>query len=176
MTTIKRILVIVLLISIILSLAIILSFSLKPSKSKNTKNPTLSIGYASGYRISPSLVQQSYLGNLTGNITFKVTADLIFNATTGTTFTGVFHVGCGIGVSLVNTPDWYVVPLTYFCPAIGYNESISAGTYHNSIFFYLNTMKNYTTSNYPKNIGFYAYSTLNYLQLNTSVYSFKLVG
>ena len=116
----------------------------------------------------------SLLTNISGNIFYFLAINTTFVFPQDAPFTGVLNIGCGIGVSLVNTTAWQVINLLYWCP--NYMDSIPAGTYNSALFINLNSMKNYTDSNYPKNIEFYIHSTMTKPEYKSVNYSINLAN
>ena len=77
-------------------------------------------------------------------------------------------------VSLVNAPAWKIVDYVHSCPNIQ-NSVIPAGTYNFSIFFYINTPKNYTGSNFAKKIEFHVFTGMNTPQYKSNVFTLNLL-
>lgn len=167
-SSIKRILISFLIIGLILPFTIV-------SSTSQNNSPTLSIPYASGQSVSQTQIQQ-YMNEspIIGNVFYEITVNMTITFPSNTFFEGVYGFGCGIDVSLVNTPAWQIVYFFHSCPMIT-NRQVSAGTYNFQIYFYINSLKNYVGTNFPATIGFYAYTSLNTPQFNSSAYFFNLL-
>lgn len=153
-----------------LVISLIVSFTLVTSTSQNNSK-TLTIQHASDVQSSPANIER-YVGigePLVGKLVYLIRANVTLFLPESANFT-ILSLGCGIAVSLFNTTAWQIAQFTYSCPRIS-ERFYPAGSYNFSVIFYINSLKNYTTTNYPRKIGFYVYTSP---QFKSNVFYFIL--
>lgn len=142
-----------------------------------SNTPTLLVNSAESQPISYNQIKNNAVGYpsyITGNIFYMLNINSTIVFPQASKFTGLFLYPCGVAVALVNTPEWQIINFIYNCPAIFSNSPISAGVYNFTANVYINSVKNYSNSNYPKTIEFYVYTNMNTPKYVSNNYSLNL--